>query len=75
MLLSIQLGVCCTNPSGKLSGEIPTHLVPQLGLEDEIFLHTIIFSAYLILELQQTVGRIIGEFPARMHHTIEEGSI
>ena len=56
VLLSIQFGVCCTNPCEQLSGEISTHLVPQLGLGDEIFLHTILFSAYFLLKLQKTSG-------------------
>jgi hypothetical protein len=37
-------GFCYTNPCEKLSGEISTHLVPQLGLEDERLLHTILVS-------------------------------
>jgi hypothetical protein len=49
-------GFCCTNPCEQLSGEIFTHLVPQLGLGDERFLHTILFSAYLLLELQKIAG-------------------
>ena len=48
---AFSLGVCCTNPCEQLSGEISTHLVPQLGLGDEIFHHTILFSAYLFLVL------------------------
>jgi hypothetical protein len=59
VLLSIQFGVCCTNPCEQLSGEISTHLVPQLGLGDEIFLHTILFSAYFLLELQKTAGSVL----------------
>jgi hypothetical protein len=38
-------GFCCTNPCEQLSGEISTHLVPQLGLGDERLLHTILFSS------------------------------
>ena len=45
-----------TNPCEQLSGEVFTHLVPQLGLGDEIFLHTILLSAYLLLELQKIAG-------------------
>jgi hypothetical protein len=45
------LGFCCTNPCEKLSGEISTHLVPQLGLEDERLLHTILVSVHLHLAL------------------------
>jgi hypothetical protein len=37
-------GFFCKNPCEKLSGEISTHLVPQLGLEDERLLHTILVS-------------------------------
>jgi hypothetical protein len=37
-------GFCYTNPWEKLSGEISTHLVPQLGLGDERLLHTILVS-------------------------------
>ena len=37
-------GFFCTNPCEKLSGEISTHLVPYLGLEDERLLHTILVS-------------------------------
>jgi hypothetical protein len=35
-------GFFCTNPWEQLSGEISTHLVPQLGLGDERLLHTIL---------------------------------
>ena len=44
LLLRIQFGIFAVNPCEKLSGEISTHLVPQLGLEDEILLHTILVS-------------------------------
>ena len=61
ILLAIALehsvwGFCCTNPCEKLIGEIPTHLIPQLGLGDKIFLHTILLSVYLLLELQKIAG-------------------
>ena len=46
-------GFCCTNPCEQLSGEISTHLVPQLGLGDEILLHTILVLAHLHLVLQE----------------------
>ena len=75
-LLSIQFwGFCCTNPCEQLSGEISTHLVPQLGLEDERLLHTILVLAYLHLALQQVAGRTVLVFPARAHHHLEGGSI
>jgi hypothetical protein len=49
-------GFCCTNPCEQLSGEISTHLVPQLGLGDERFLHTILFSSYLFLVFLEIAG-------------------
>jgi hypothetical protein len=49
-------GFCCTNPCEQLSGEIPTHLVPQLGLGDERLLHTILLSTYFHLALQKIAG-------------------
>ena len=66
---------CCTNPCEKLSGEISTHLVPQLGLGDERLLHTILVLVYLHPALQKVVGRTILVIPARAHHHLEGGSI
>jgi hypothetical protein len=66
------LGVCCTNPCEQLSGEISTHLVPQLGLGDERLLHTILFSTRLHLSLQKIAGRTVIVIPARAHHSAEE---
>ena len=68
-------GFCCTNPCEKLSGEISTHLVSQLGLGNERLLHTILVSAHLHLALQKVAGCIVLVFPARAHHHLEGGSI
>ena len=69
------MGVCYTNPWEKLSGEISTHLVPQLGLGDERLLHTILVSAHLHLSFQNIAGHIVLVFPARAHHHLEGGLI
>jgi hypothetical protein len=67
-------GFCCTNPCEKLNGEISTHLVPQLGLGDERFLHTILFSAYLFLVLMKITGPYCFE-EFQQGHFEEKGSI
>ena len=56
--------------SEQLSGEISTHLVPQLGLGDERFLHTILLSFYLYLVLKKVLV-----IPARAQNYLEGGSI
>ena len=66
---------CCTNPCAQLSGEIPTHLVLQLSIRDEILLQTILVSAHLHLVLQKVASHIVLVFPARAHHYLEGGSI
>jgi hypothetical protein len=68
-------GFCCTNPCEKLSGEISTHLVPQLGLRDERLLHTILVSTHLHLVLQKVTGHTVLVFPVRAHHHLEGGLI
>jgi hypothetical protein len=68
-------GFCCTNPCEQLSGEISTHLVPQLGLEDGRLLHTILVSTYLHLALQKIASRTVLVIPARAHHHLEGGLI
>ena len=68
-------GFHCTNPCEQLSGEISTHLVPQLGLRDERLLHTILVSSHLHLVLWKVESHIVLLFPARAHHHLEGGSI
>ena len=68
-------GFCYTNPCEKLSGEISTHLVLQLGLGDERLLHTILVSSHLHLALQKVASHTVLVFPARVHHHLEKGSI
>ena len=68
-------GFCCANPCEQLSGEISTHLVPQLGLRDERLLHTILVSAHLHLALQKVASHTVLVLPARAHHHLEGGLI
>ena len=68
-------GFCYTNPCEQLSGEISTHIVPQLGLGDERFLHTILVSVHLHPALQKVAGRTVLVIPARARHHLEGGSI
>ena len=77
LLLSIQLGgFVVTNPCEKLSGERSTHLVPNLGLGDErLHPHHSTLITYPPTDSENKQGRIVQEFPARVHHHLKKSSI
>jgi hypothetical protein len=55
LLLSIQFeGFVVTNPCEKLSGEIPTHLVPILVSWMKYSTHTILHSSQIHLSTQES---------------------